>query len=62
VLISHDAGWFKPDEPDAPFQGYTSIFTELFPRLQATGFTNMDKDQLIIKNPATALQIMVRKK
>ena len=61
VLISHDAGWYKPDEPDAAFQGYTNIFTELFPRLKNLGFTQKDFDQLLIHNPAEAMSISVRK-
>lgn len=60
VLISHDAGWYKPDEPDAQFQGFTNIFNELFPRLKKSGFTQNDLDQLLIKNPAEAMCIRVR--
>lgn len=61
VLISHDAGWYKPDEPDASFQGFTAIFTKLFPRLEAKGFSNKDLDQLMVDNPAAALSLTVRK-
>lgn len=60
VLLSHDAGWYKPDEPDASFQGFTNIFNELFPRLKKSGFTQNDFDQLLIKNPAEAMCIQVR--
>lgn len=60
VLISHDAGWYKPDEPDASFQGFTNIFNELLPRLKKRGFTQNDFDQLLVKNPADAMQIRVR--
>lgn len=60
VLISHDAGWYKPDEPDAPFQGFTNIFNALFPRLKKAGFTQNDFDQLLIKNPAEAMRIQVQ--
>ena len=61
VLISHDAGWYKPDEPDGSFQGYTPIFTDLLPRLQEKGFTKKDIDQLLVKNPAAAMQMKVKK-
>lgn len=61
VLISHDAGWYKPDEPDGTFQGYTAIFKDLFPRLKAKGFTQKDQDQLLVKNPAAAMQMRMRK-
>jgi phosphotriesterase-related protein len=60
VLISHDAGWYKPDEPDGSFQGYTAIFNELFPRLKTKGFTQKDQNQLLVKNPAAAMQMQVR--
>ena len=61
VLISHDAGWYKPDEPNGEFKGYTNIFTELIPRLAQKGFTTEDIDQLLIKNPAEAMGMRVRK-
>ncbi len=61
VLISHDAGWYKPDEPAADFVGYTKIFDELFPQLIEKGFSTSDLDQLLIKNPAEAMHLHVRK-
>lgn len=61
VLISHDAGWYKPQESQTDFQGYTNVFTELFPRLKQKGFTENDFEQLLIKNPAAAISIRVRK-
>jgi phosphotriesterase-related protein len=61
VLISHDAGWYKPDEPSGEFKGYTNIFTELIPRLKEKGFITEDIDQLLIKNPAEAMGMRVRK-
>ncbi len=60
VLISHDAGWYKPDEPNGEFQPYTTIFTRLLPRLQQKGFTQKDQNQLLVKNPAEAMQMQVR--
>lgn len=61
VLISHDAGWYKPQEAQTNFQGYTNIFKELFPRLKQKGFTDKDFEQLLVKNPATAMSIRVKK-
>ena len=61
VLISHDAGWYKPDEPTGVFQGYTNIFKELLPRLKQKGFSEKDINQLLIQNPAEAMGIRVRK-
>lgn len=61
VLISHDAGWYKPDEPEGKFQGYTNIFTELIPRLKKKSFTAADIDQILITNPAEAFSLRVRR-
>jgi phosphotriesterase-related protein len=62
VLISHDAGWYKPDEPlGGEFIGFTNIFKEIIPRLKQNGFTDSDVDNLLITNPAEALSIRVRK-
>ena len=61
VLISHDAGWYRPGEPNGgEFRGFTAIFTELFPRLKKKGFTEADFDQLLVRNPAAAFTIRVR--
>lgn len=61
VLISHDAGWYKPGEPDGgSFTGYTKIFNELIPMLTQSGFTNRDLKQLLVHNPARAFAIQVR--
>jgi phosphotriesterase-related protein len=60
VLISHDAGWYKPDEHLAEFQGYTNIFTKLVPLLKSKGFSDIDIQQLLEKNPVDAFAIRVR--
>jgi len=62
VLISHDAGWYKPGEKDGGnFTGYTNIFTKLIPLLKKKGFTDNAMQQLLVKNPAEAFAIQVRK-
>lgn len=62
VLISHDAGWYKPGEKEGgSFIGYTNIFTEVIPLLKKRGFTESDIEQLLIKNPAEAFAVRVRK-
>jgi len=61
VLISHDAGWYKPGEKDGgKFTGYTNIFTVLIPLLKEKGFTDSDILQLLVKNPLEAFAIRVR--
>lgn len=62
VLISHDAGYYRPGESDGGnFTGYTSIFSELIPRLLQKGLKQRHIRQLLVKNPAEALQLRVRK-
>ena len=61
VLISHDAGWYKPGEPDGgEFTGFTAISQQLVPALKNNGFTQSDLDTLLIINPATAFQPSIR--
>ena len=58
VLISHDAGWYKPEETGGGnFTGFTNIFTQLLPILESKGFTKADVEQLLVKNPAEAFEI-----
>ena len=61
VVISHDAGWYKPDEPAGEFIGYKSIFTELFPRLTKLGFNEDDFKTLLFDNPSRLLMLDVKK-
>lgn len=62
ILISHDAGWYKPGEPEGgTFTGYTNIFTALVPLLKYRGFTDGDIAQLLVKNAAAAFAVRVRK-
>ncbi len=62
VLISHDAGWYKPGEANGgTFVGFTAIFEKIFPILRQKGFTQDDFNQLLIHNPAEAFKIRVRK-
>lgn len=62
VLISHDAGWYRPGEPDGgSFRPYTAISESLIPKLRSIGFTQANLDQLLIENPAQAFAIRVRR-
>jgi phosphotriesterase-related protein len=62
TLISHDAGWYKPGEKEGgSFKGYTNIFKELLPLLTKRGFSDDNIKQLLIRNPAEAFAIRVRK-
>lgn len=58
VLISHDAGWYDPDQKGGgDFRGYTDIFTNLIPELKNADFSEEEIRQLLITNPANALRL-----
>ncbi|MEA3461802.1 MAG: phosphotriesterase [Bacteroidota bacterium] len=55
VLISHDAGWYKPEEADGgAFRGFAGIFTALIPALEHLGFSSEDIHFLLEVNPRNA--------
>lgn len=61
VLISHDAGYYNPDEEDGgPIRGYTAISRYLVPALLEDGFTYDEISQLLVHNPAEVFGIRVR--
>ncbi len=61
VLISHDAGWFRPGEPGGGnFRAYTAIFDYLIPALKQAEFTERELDQLLLDNPKEAFGLRVR--
>ena len=61
VLISHDAGWYRPGEPNGgEVRGYTDIFTHFIPTLKTEGFSEEEINQLLIKNPQEAYGLRKR--
>lgn len=61
VLISHDAGWYRPGEEDGgDFRDFSTISTQFIPLLLNNGFTKEEIDQLLVKNPANAFAIQKR--
>ncbi|MBN2092264.1 phosphotriesterase [candidate division KSB1 bacterium] len=62
LLISHDAGWYRVGEPEGgSFRPFTDIFMHLIPALKEKGITDDDIQQIMVKNPAQAFQIKIRK-
>ena len=58
VLLSHDAGWFKPEEEGGgEFRGFTALFTDLLPLLKSKGFSEEDLKLLLEENPRKAYSI-----
>ena len=63
VLISHDAGWYRPGESlGGQFRPYTAIHEHLVPALLQAGFTEDEVKQLLIGNPASAFTVSVKMK
>jgi phosphotriesterase-related protein len=62
VLLSHDAGWYDPaKENGGEFRGFTTLFEKLLPALRNAGFTDDEINQLLVKNPAEAFTVRIRK-
>ena len=62
VLISHDAGWYKPGEENGgSYRGHTALFEKLLPLLRENNFSEDEIRQLLVKNPSRAFEIKVRK-
>jgi predicted metal-dependent phosphotriesterase family hydrolase len=63
VLISQDAGWYHVGEPHGGnYRDYNYLFDYFLPALKKHGFTEEDIEMLLIKNPAEAFQIKIRRK
>lgn len=63
VLLSHDAGYYNPDESNGgDFRGYTDIQDHLVPELLNSNFNEDDIHQLLVVNPRQAYGIRVRNK
>jgi phosphotriesterase-related protein len=62
VLISHDAGWYRPGELNGgEFRGYTTIPDKFLPLLKSQNITTAEIKQLLVGNPAQAFGIKIRK-
>ena len=62
VLLSQDAGWYQPGKPNGgKFRSYSDLFTSFSLVLLSEGFTREDLNQMIVKNPAEAFAVRVRK-
>lgn len=62
VLLSHDAGWYRPGVPQGgEYRGYAALFEKLVPALRREGFTDGEINQLLVENPASAFTIGVHK-
>jgi phosphotriesterase-related protein len=63
VLLSHDAGWYSHGEENGgSYRRYTTLFEKLVPAMKEKQFTDEEINQLLVKNPAEAFTIRVRRK
>jgi phosphotriesterase-related protein len=63
LLLSHDAGWYQPGEPNGgKFRPYDAIFRVLLPALKEAGFAPDEVAQVMVRNPAQAFRVEVRKR
>jgi phosphotriesterase-related protein len=61
VLLSHDAGWYKPEEAHGgEFRPYTDIFEYMLPALRDNGFSKANIKTMMEKNPAQAFTLAKR--
>jgi phosphotriesterase-related protein len=62
LLVSHDAGWYRPGEPGGGrFRGFEAAYTVFVPALQRAGWTPGEIRQLMVGNPAAAFTVGVRR-
>ena len=60
VLVSHDAGWYRPGEPGGgAFRPFDTVFTAFVPALGAAGFSEGEVGQLFVENPRRALEASI---
>jgi len=61
ILVSHDAGWYRPGEPrGGAFRGFDTPYSAFIPALQRSGWTDGDIRRLLVDNPASAFTVSVR--
>jgi predicted metal-dependent phosphotriesterase family hydrolase len=61
VLVSQDAGWYRPGEPDGgQFRDFEFLARVCLPKLREEGVTEAEIDQLTIRNPAEAFAVRPR--
>jgi phosphotriesterase-related protein len=58
ILLSHDAGWYQPGNPNgAPedgYRGYIDLVTDFLPQLRAIGLSEEKITQITHRNPVRA--------
>ncbi len=61
LLVSHDAGWYRPGEPrGGSFRGFDTLYAAFLPALRQAGWTADEIRQVLVANPAAAFTVAVR--
>lgn len=61
LLVSHDAGWYRPGEPrGGAFRGFEAVYTGFVPALTRAGWADGDIRRLLVDNPAAAFTVSIR--
>lgn len=61
VLVSHDAGWYRPGERGGgSFRPFDVVHTRFVEALRRQGWTDADVAQVLVANPADAFTVRVR--
>lgn len=61
LLVSHDAGWYRPGEPrGGDFRGFDTLYTAFIPALREAGWSDAEVRQLLVLNPAAAFAVRRR--
>ena len=62
VLLSHDAGWYRPGEENGgEYRGYNTLFEKLIPALREQKFSEEEINQMLVSNPGKAFSIKIRR-
>ena len=57
VLLSQDAGWYRPEDPQAPIRGYGYLLRTFVPSLERAGFGRQAIPTMLVDNPQYALAV-----
>jgi phosphotriesterase-related protein len=58
LLLSHDAGWYRPGEPNGgEFRPFGDLFSTLLPEVRRSGVSEADIRLVMVENPARAFSI-----
>jgi phosphotriesterase-related protein len=61
LLVSHDAGWYRPGEPrGGRFRGFETVYSAFVPALREAGWSAKEIHQLLVSNPSAAFTVRSR--